>query len=774
MTVEVVDAAVQYVSPYTSTVAMLVIRNALEVPAMEHNLIPPFMMREAGVQVSSTPKIQISDPSVDDHAILFKETKFRIPLLLEGVFSYFPTSKPSESDLMASKDVYILTPEHWDPHSPSYAANEESMLDWEGNLVESKFRKTEIPLIEIPDEGEIAGMKTSAVETSMVDAAMEAESYIPDDEIQPNLATDHTSQELLDVSCIYHDLTLSARMEERARLGRYQMSIGATNARYELGLVSDDESDSGDGTTYEPCECSEDNCEGDDQDTTSSAQEALKEIDEDELDIESFMMSAASADNPRGVKPDHLSKIWRISHDEAKATLEATSQRSIRKENPKLARNYGTNDRMLRYRRINDYFFMDTFFATMRRKNKVYGTSTRGNTCCQVFVTDKNFVYVVPMKSKRDIPKALKQFAKEVGAPDAIICDFSGEQNSDEVRKFMSDIGTTLRALEEGTPWSNKAELYIGLLKEAVRKDMREANCPLVFWDYCIERQARINNLTVKDTFKMQGRNPQSIITGEEGDISNLCQYGFYDWVYYRDRTATFPFNKEVLGRVLGPTEKGNEMCQMILKANGTTVPKRTVRPLTVAEIHSDSEKKKRNVYDRLIEARHGTSINPPSKEKVKSDNEWDPYVDEDEAPMEMPETEEPVDATGKAINQLPAYDKLIHAKVQLQVDEQMQKGKVTKRAIGPNGVTAGTYDDNPYLNTVIYEVEFDDGQVREYAANLIAENILTQVDSEGYSTTLMEAIIDHRKDPSKAVAISDGFIVTRSGQRRRRQTTIG
>ena len=39
-----------------------------------------------------------------------------------------------------------------------------------------------------------------------------------------------------------------------------------------------------------------------------------------------------------------------------------------------------------------------------------------------------------------------------------------------------------LRVLEEGTPWANKAELYIGLIKEAVRKDMKDSNCPLAFW----------------------------------------------------------------------------------------------------------------------------------------------------------------------------------------------------------------------------------------------------------------------------------------------------
>ena len=84
--------------------------------------------------------------------------------------------------------------------------------------------------------------------------------------------------------------------------------------------------------------------------------------------------------------------------------------------------------------------------------------------CCQLFVTDKGFIYVIPMRRKSEVLQANKQFAKEIGVPTSIIADMAGEQISQEVRKFCNDIGTTLQALEEGTPWSNKAELYIGLL----------------------------------------------------------------------------------------------------------------------------------------------------------------------------------------------------------------------------------------------------------------------------------------------------------------------
>jgi hypothetical protein len=82
-------------------------------------------------------------------------------------------------------------------------------------------------------------------------------------------------------------------------------------------------------------------------------------------------------------------------------------------------------------------------------------------------------------KNTSDILQAVKEFAKEIGALEAIICDATREQKSHDVRKFLGEIGTKLRVLEEGTPWANKAELYIGLIKEAVRKDMKASNRPL-------------------------------------------------------------------------------------------------------------------------------------------------------------------------------------------------------------------------------------------------------------------------------------------------------
>ena len=187
----------------------------------------------------------------------------------------------------------------------------------------------------------------------------------------------------------------------------------------------------------------------------------------------------------------------------------------------------------------------------------------QGHTCCQLFVTDKGFIYIVPMRRKSLVLQAIKQFAKEIGAPTSIIADMASEQMSQEMRKFCKDIGTTLRAMEEGTPWSKKAELYIGILKEAVWKNMCESDSPMCLWDYCVERRARINNLAAKDNFKLHGMTPHTATLAEEGNISSLCQFGWYEWCYYHEQTTAFPCNCEVLGQILGPAQgKGNEMAQ--------------------------------------------------------------------------------------------------------------------------------------------------------------------------------------------------------------------
>ena len=76
-------------------------------------------------------------------------------------------------------------------------------------------------------------------------------------------------------------------------------------------------------------------------------------------------------------------------------------------------------------------------------------------------------------------------------------------------------------------------------------------------------------------------------------------------------------------------------------------------------------------------------------------------------------------------------------------------------------------------MDTREYVVELPDGTMAEYAANVIAENMYSQCDSEGQEYLLLREIVDHRKD-AMAYTLDQGWVQTRSGRKSRQKTTKG
>ena len=80
MDVPIDDRALVYDFPCTGEVRVLVIRNALNASSMDHNLIPPFIMRTRGVTINDVPKIHHEDTTVDGHRVSFDQSDLCIPL----------------------------------------------------------------------------------------------------------------------------------------------------------------------------------------------------------------------------------------------------------------------------------------------------------------------------------------------------------------------------------------------------------------------------------------------------------------------------------------------------------------------------------------------------------------------------------------------------------------------------------------------------------------------------------------------------------------------
>ena len=103
----------------------------------------------------------------------------------------------------------------------------------------------------------------------------------------------------------------------------------------------------------------------------------------------------------------------------------------------------------------------------------------------------------------------------------------------------------------------------------------------------------------------------------------------------------------------------------------------------------------------------------------------------------------------------------------------EKQVARVMNRTKDKDSNLIGTYNPDPILNTIVYDVMFPDGSVSKYAANLIAENIYSQVDEEGHRYQLLDHISNHSKDYI-AVRYSEARIVSKNGRRNRKSTTKG
>ena len=70
--VPIIDAAAAYDCPFSGQTSLMVARNALYIESMDHNLVPPFIMREAGLEVDDQAKIHTPQPSKEIHSVYCK------------------------------------------------------------------------------------------------------------------------------------------------------------------------------------------------------------------------------------------------------------------------------------------------------------------------------------------------------------------------------------------------------------------------------------------------------------------------------------------------------------------------------------------------------------------------------------------------------------------------------------------------------------------------------------------------------------------------------
>ena len=80
-------------------------------------------------------------------------------------------------------------------------------------------------------------------------------------------------------------------------------------------------------------------------------------------------------------------------------------------------------------------------------------------------------------------------------------------------------------------------------------------------------------------------------------------EFGWYVWVKFRDTTVSYPEDKLILGRYLGPsTHIGPAIMAKIIKGNGQYQHITTLQWITDEKIRDSGETKARQEFDAEIE----------------------------------------------------------------------------------------------------------------------------------------------------------------------------
>jgi hypothetical protein len=453
-----------------------------------------------------------------------------------------------------------------------------------------------------------------------------------------------------------------------------------------------------------------------------------------------------------------ISRIFGVGLETADRTLQSTTQLAIRHAIHPIQRRFRTEVAQLRYPRLggpHGKFHTDTFFSTTPSLSRC--------TMGQMFTNDVHFTKFYPMQRKSDAPDTLVQFMQDIGIPSDLHSDDAKELTQGRMGELLRKFWIRGSQSEPYSPWQVRAELCIREVKKAVRHAMAKTKAPKRLWDYCTIYQCELRNLIAHPHFKLQGRTPYEIITGRTPDISEYLDYSWYQTIWYYDQDAQFPHERRKLGKWLGVAHRvGQALCFYILPASGRPIVRSTVQALTQDELNEESIQAQINDFDCKIEE----TIKSVPAQEIPQELEDQDYEDLNE-PME-PEAERPeADAFTPEM-----YDTLISAEVLLPKGDILVPAKVTGRKRNENGDPVGTAHTNPILDTRVYNVQFPDGHTEEYAANVISENIYSQVDDDGNRFLLLGEIINHRSDHT-AISIDDKFI-THGSNRILRRTTQG
>ena len=719
-------------SSETGETFLLIINEALIFTnTMEYTLLATTQLRHNGIHIDETPRIfdrtsthSITGPVTSSTGGETSEL-VRIPLHLRGPFSYLHSRKPTTEELRRCRQIILTKDEPWQPYDLDFARREEEVPagppDTSITPPPTKRRKR-IYLwhsqVSALGKSDVAGYATSILEEEKVRLASAV------CQLQKGLP--------IEVTCSTSGLISGGD----SLIRRIISSVNQTST----GL-------------YNPAE-------------TNPLHDMVSEGDRQ-------LLATQAGGRQTVLTPELLAKRWRIGVKMASNTLRATTQRGIKHVVNPIDRRRKPFTKHLNYPTLNAKYYSDTFF--MKRK------SARGYSMAQVFTDGRGDTHFYPLKKKKEAGLALKEMIQDNGAMRELVTDGAKEEGanmsqSDTLwRQVVEDFFIKQSLSEPHSQWQNRAESEVRELKRGMWREFLYMKAPKRLWCFCGESIAARRRLSALTFASLQGRVPAERRLGNTPDISAHAQFAWYEKCFYIDVKSG-----RVPGRVLGVAKSYlSDLTFWVLTKSGKVIARSSVYNLTDEEERNPQVKKTFEELDKCIKSKIGDQVSQDSMKElepgdielpveVPPDDLFASWGDGDFLP---PEDEEPPTEVDDYTPDIA--DTYLQAEILIPRNGDLVQAKVVRRLHNGEGTPKGKRNENPMLDTREYVVEFNDGSLDTLTANQIAENIYSQVDSEGHHHVLLDEIIDHRKTAA-AVSIDDGYIISKNGNKVPRKTTVG
>jgi hypothetical protein len=352
---------------------------------------------------------------------------------------------------------------------------------------------------------------------------------------------------------------------------------------------------------------------------------------------------------------------------------------------------------------------------------------------------------------------SLSDFIHEYGAPEHLTFDGdavqvgSGTRFKDNLRRaeIKHHVSTPRR------PNENPAEGSIREVKKRWYRMMTKKNVPKRLWDYGISWVCETGNVIANSSRYADQRTPLEIITGETLDITEYLDFTIYDWVIHKTNAGVAP---PELGRWLGVSHRvGQLMSYWILPPSGIPISCTTVQRLTQVEQQTDEWRQRMNKFTENLKDKFQTSsadvtsstTDVPTNRILVLEHKDKEFLEDFNQFIDDGALKHADDDDDQEVGELDPYLNMELGLPRGQ-DNELQHAQVKRGAVDVEGKPVGRPSTNPLLDSRQYKVEFMDGETEILTANIIAENLLAQVDEEGHRQMLINEIEDHRINVKK------------------------